>query len=295
MTTINVAPLGDRGVVRVAGADSAKLLQGLITADMNRLEKQPAIFGGLLTPQGKILFDFFVVRTDEGYLLETSREKAADLVKRLTFYKLRANATITDVSADHAVAALWGGAAPEIGSPVIVYQDPRLAELGWRAIAPQSFDWSSIGYARIVEPEIYHAHRIAHGVPESGRDYAFGDTFPHDALYDQLDGVSFEKGCYVGQEVVSRVQHRSTARKRVVPLDGSEPLQPGAEVKAGEAVIGSVGSVAGHRGLALVRIDRVGEALDKGQPITAGGVPVTVNLPSWVRFDIPTREDKAKV
>src|SRR5690606_35687485 len=123
MTTINVAPLADRGVVRVAGADSAKLLQGLITADMNRLEKQPAIFGGLLTPQGKILFDFFVVRTGEGYLLETSREKAADLVKRLTFYKLRANATITNVSDDHSVAALWGG-VPEIGSPVIVYQDP---------------------------------------------------------------------------------------------------------------------------------------------------------------------------
>jgi hypothetical protein len=292
MTTIKVAPLNDRGVVRVAGADSAKLLQGLITADMDRLEKQSAIFGGLLTPQGKILFDFFVVRAEEGYLLETCREKAADLVKRLTFYKLRANVTITDVSEDHSVAALWGGAAPEVAPPVIVYQDPRLAELGWRAIAPQSFDWSTVG--SIVAPETYHAHRIAHGVPEGGRDYAFGDTFPHDALFDQMDGVSFQKGCYVGQEVVSRVQHRSTARKRVVPLDGSEPLQPGAEVKAGEAVIGSVGSVAGHRGLALLRIDRVGEALDKGHPITAGGVPVTVNLPSWARFGIP-REDTAKV
>nr|PZN85418.1 MAG: folate-binding protein [Pseudomonadota bacterium] len=289
---MKVAPLNDRGVVRVAGADSAKLLQGLITADMDRLEKQSAIFGGLLTPQGKILFDFFVVRAEEGYLLETCREKAADLVKRLTFYKLRANVTITDVSEDHSVAALWGGAAPEVAPPVIVYQDPRLAELGWRAIAPQSFDWSTVG--SIVAPETYHAHRIAHGVPEGGRDYAFGDTFPHDALFDQMDGVSFQKGCYVGQEVVSRVQHRSTARKRVVPLDGSEPLQPGAEVKAGEAVIGSVGSVAGHRGLALLRIDRVGEALDKGHPITAGGVPVTVNLPSWARFGIP-REDTAKV
>lgn len=292
MTTIKVAPLNDRGVVRVAGADSAKLLLGLITADMDRLEKQSAIFGGLLTPQGKILFDFFVVRAEEGYMLETCREKAADLVKRLTFYKLRANVTITDVSEDHSVAALWGGAAPEVAPPVIVYQDPRLAELGWRAIAPQSFDWSTVG--SIVAPETYHAHRIAHGVPEGGRDYAFGDTFPHDALFDQMDGVSFQKGCYVGQEVVSRVQHRSTARKRVVPLDGSEPLQPGAEVKAGEAVIGSVGSVAGHRGLALLRIDRVGEALDKGHPITAGGVPVTVNLPSWARFGIP-REDTAKV
>lgn len=294
MTSMNVALLGDRGVVRVAGADAAKLLQGLITADLDQLDKQPAIFSGLLTPQGKILFDFLVVRTDEGFLLETRREKAADLAKRLTFYKLRADVAIADVSNDTSVAALWGGPAPAIEPPVVSYQDPRLADLGWRAIAPASFDWSSIG-ATVVNAEAYHAHRIALGVPEGGRDYVLGDTFPHEALFDQLGGVSFEKGCYIGQEVVSRMQHRSSARKRVVPLDGAEPLQPGADVKAGEAVIGAVGSVADKRGLALVRLDRVGEALGKGQPIAAGGVPVTVNLPPWVRFGIPTREDTAKV
>src|SRR5690606_25195208 len=130
---------------------------------------------------------------------------------------------------------------------------------------------------------------------EGGEDYVLGDTFPHEALFDQVGGVSFQKGCYVGQEVVSRMEHRSTARKRVVPVDGAEPLQAGSDVKAGAAVIGKVGSVSGTRGLALLRLDRVGEALGKGHPITAGGVPVTVNLPSWVRFGIPGREESAKV
>lgn len=296
MTSLKVAPLADRGVVRVSGADAAKLLQGLITADLGLLERQPAVFAGLLTPQGKILFDFFVVKTEQGFLLETVREKAADLAKRLTFYKLRANVTIADASAEYAVAALWGGAPPMIQPPAVAYPDTRLAELGWRAIAPSSFDWETgVGSAIAATEADYHAHRIALGVPEGGRDYALGDAFPHEALFDQLGGVSFDKGCYVGQEVVSRMEHRSTARKRVVPVVGAAPLQTGADVKAGEAVIGTVGSVAGSRGLALLRLDRVGEAMGKGQPITAGGVPVAVELPSWVRFGIPTREDTAKV
>ena len=295
MTSMNVAPLIDRGVVRVSGAEAAKLLQGLITADLDLLEKQPAIFAGLLTPQGKILFDFFVVRTEGGFLLDTRREKAADLTRRLTFYKLRADVAITDASDESSVAALWGEGGPKLEAPAIVYPDPRIAGLGWRAIASAAMQWETAAGAALAAEDDYHAHRIGLGVPEGGRDYVLGDAFPHEALFDQLGGVSFEKGCYVGQEVVSRMEHRSTARKRVVPVDGPEPLQSGAEVKAGDAVIGSVGSVAGHRGLALLRLDRAGEALGKGQPITAGGVPVAVNLPSWVRFGIPTRDDKAKV
>lgn len=297
MTKLKVARLADRGVVRVSGADAAKLLQGLITADLDLLEQQAAIFAGLLTPQGKILFDFFVVKTDEGFLLETAREKAADLAKRLTFYKLRANAAVADASAEYEVAALWGSdSTPAIVPPVILYPDPRLAELGWRGIAPKSFDWvSGAGEAVAIGEAEYHAHRLRLGIPEGGRDYVLGDTFPHEALFDQIGGVSFEKGCYVGQEVVSRMEHRSTARKRVVPVIGTAPLQTGSDVKAGEATIGTVGSVAGTSGLALLRLDRVGEAIGKGQPITAGGVPVAVELPPWVRFAIPTREDTAKV
>jgi len=295
MTKLKVAPLADRGVVRVSGADAAKLLQGLITADLDRLAGQPAIFAGLLTPQGKILFDFFVVKSEGEFLLETARDKAADLAKRLTFYKLRANVAIADVSAGCAVAALWGDPQPAIGSPAVIYQDPRLAELGWRGIAPGSFDWVVGARDAVAASEAeHHAHRIRLGVPEGGRDYALGDAFPHEALFDQIGGVNFDKGCYIGQEVVSRMEHRSTARKRVVPIAGTGPLQAGADVKAGEATIGTVGSVAEDRGLALLRLDRVGEALGKGQAITAGGVPITVKLPPWVRFAIPGHEETAR-
>ncbi|MCL4764799.1 MAG: folate-binding protein [Hyphomicrobiaceae bacterium] len=296
MSSLNVAPLTDRGVVRVAGPDAARLLQGLITADLARIERQPAVFAGLLTPQGKILFDFLVVKAGQGFLLETAGDKSADLSKRLTFYKLRADVAISDVSGEYGVAALWGGPVPAIEPPASAFQDPRLTGLGWRGIAPAPFSWvSGIPGATAATDAEYHAHRIALGVPEGGRDYVLGDTFPHEALFDQLGGVDFAKGCYVGQEVVSRMEHRSTARKRVVPVVGSEPLQSGAEVKAGEAVIGSVGSVAGSRGLALLRLDRVGEAQGKGQPITAGGIPVMVELPPWVRFGIPVRDGTAKV
>ena len=294
MTSMNIAPLHDRGVVRMSGADAAKLLQGIVTADLDLLEKQPAVFAGLLTPQGKILFDFFIVKTEQGFLLDTLREKAPDLAKRLTFYKLRANVTIADASEEYSVAALWGGGEPTLESSALVYPDPRLAEVGWRAIAPAGFRWDQPGTTAATEAD-YHTHRIALGVPEGGRDYALGDTFPHEALFDQLGGVSFQKGCYVGQEVVSRMEHRSTARKRVVPVDGPDRLQADSDVKAGEAVIGKIGSASGARGLALLRLDRVGEALGKGQSITAGGVPVTVNLPTWVRFGIPGREETAKV
>jgi len=290
MTSFKVAPLADRGVVRVSGADAAKLLQGLITADLDLLDKQPSIFSGLLTPQGKILFDFFIVKSGEGFLLETLREKTADLVKRLTFYKLRAKADIVDVSEAKSVAALWGGPELSIEGAVVVYPDPRRGELGWRAIAPAGFDWTSISGAEIATEQVYHEHRISVGVPDGGRDYVLGDTFPHEALFDQIGGVSFGKGCFVGQEVVSRMEHRSTARKRVVPVVGQESLQAGSEVKAGEAVIGTVGSVAGNRGLALLRLDRAGEAMSKGQPITAGGASVSIGLPSWVRFGIPSKD-----
>ena len=292
MTSLKVAPLADRGVVRVTGADAAKLLQGLVTVDLDRLERQPAVFSGLLTPQGKILFDFFIVKTDEGFLLETARDKAPDLAKRLNFYKLRANVAVADVSADYAVAALWGGPEPRHDPAVIAYPDPRLPDLGWRAIASARMGLASAVDATEAD---YHAHRVRLGMPEGGRDYALGDSFPHEALFDQIGGVDFDKGCYVGQEVVSRMQHRGTARKRVVPVVGQADLATGAPIKTGESVIGSVGSVAGTRGLALLRLDRVGEALAKGLPITAGDVPVAVDLPGWVRFTIPTSEDTAQV
>jgi tRNA-modifying protein YgfZ len=274
---ITIALLPDRGVVAVSGPDARKLLQGLLTNDVAGLETSPAIHAGLLSPQGKILFDFLVVKATDGVLLDVSRAHASDLVKRLTLYKLRADVTIRDVSNDHAVLAAFGAGARL--DTLIAYPDPRLAELGWRAIVRTG----EIPSAAAPETA-YHAHRIALGVPEGGRDFVFGDTFPHEALFDQLHGVSFTKGCYVGQEVVSRMEHRGTARKRVVPVIADVALEQGTPVKAGEIEIGTVGSVCGPRGLALLRLDRAGEAEAKSLALTAGGIPVRIELPAWARF-----------
>jgi folate-binding protein YgfZ len=308
MTPAKVALLADRGVVRVAGEDAEKLLQGIISNDMELLASQPAIHTALLTPQGKILFDFFVVPAGDGFLLEVARDKAADLAKRLNLYKLRAKATILDDTANWRVFAAWGDIArdlpwendvvdghedmpippPSIGQPRR-YRDPRVGDLGERWLLPQI----SVARARSrltaftdAPADDYHAHRIALGVPEGGKDYVLGDTFAHEADLDQLNGVSFSKGCFVGQEVVSRMQNRGNVRKRVVPIEGEAPLTPGAEIKIGAATIGTVGSVAGNLALGLVRLDRAAEAKAKGQTLTADAVAITLRKPDWASFDL---------
>jgi len=221
------------------------------------------------------------VKSPDGFLLETANDKVAELVKRLQMYRLRAKVEIADASSQYRVLALWGTSpqGPREIAGSLSFPDPRLPELGWRILA------GTTPASDIATTDAYHAHRIALGVPEGGKDYAFGDAFPHEADLDLLNGVSFDKGCFVGQEVVSRMQHRGGARKRVVPVDGTAPLASGAEVTAGSAVIGAVGSVADRRALAMVRLDRAAEAKAKGEPLRAGGVPITLRQPAWATFD----------
>jgi folate-binding protein YgfZ len=185
--------------------------------------------------------------------------------------------TIADVSAEHAVVAVFGPDAQFAQGTV--YSDPRLPDLGLRAIVE-----TKDAVAVTSDVAAYHAFRVGLGVPEGGRDYAFGDAFPHEALFDQLHGLSFTKGCYVGQEIVSRMEHRGTARKRIVPVNADGPLVEGAAVMAGDVEIGRVGSVAGSRGLALLRLDRVDEFAAKGVPLTTEGALITVSIPAWAHF-----------
>jgi tRNA-modifying protein YgfZ len=279
-----LALLRDRGLVRVAGPDARKLLNGLVTNDLDKLDAQPAIHAGLLTPQGKILFDFIVVKAGgDVLLLDVAQASVEALVRRLTMYKLRAAVTIEAAPVELIVGALWGEAA-RVPAGVIAYVDPRLAALGQRFIAPAG----RVGEipATAADAEAYQAHRIALAVPEGGLDYAFGDAFPHEALFDQLHGVDFEKGCYVGQEVVSRMEHRGTARNRIVPVEGAGDLTAAAAVTAGASSLGHVGSVAGRSGLALVRLDRAHEAAQKGEPIVAGDVVLKLRKPDWATFDM---------
>jgi tRNA-modifying protein YgfZ len=293
MSKAKIALLPDRGVVCVEGEDAEKLLQGVITNDMNLLASQPAIHAGLCTPQGKLIAEFYLVKKSDGYCLETGRDQTANLVDGLNQYKLRAKADIRDASQDYSVAAAWGAAYEPHGrgKQPICFADPRLPEMGYRELLTIGSDWALAGEAAdsAIEDD-YHAHRISLGVPEGGRDYELGDTFPHEALFDQLNGVSFTKGCFVGQEVVSRMQHRGTARKRVVPVSGDNDLpEPGMRILAGDVEIGTLGSVAGAHGLAMLRLDRAAEFQEKGIPLMVGTVPIRVSIPKWATFSLESK------
>ena len=283
------AHLTDRGVVRVSGEDAKTLLDGLFTCDLDRVSPESSRHGALLSPQGKILFDFIVFEAPAeaggGYCLDVAKAWAPDFVKRLGFYKLRAKVAIEDRSDTLAVVAGWGHSAKPPDEVGLVAGDPRLPALGWRAIIAAQ-DVAELGPG---DAESYHAHRIALGVPEGGRDYVFGDAFPHEALMDQLHGVDFDKGCYVGQEVVSRMQHRGTARTRIVPVSYPDGFvaEEGAEVTAGGRVLGKTGTAAHGRGLAAIRLDRAEEALAAGVEIRAGGLTVRLVKPEWIRFAFP--------
>ena len=285
MSQCNAALLTDRAVVRVSGPGAHGFLQGLITNDIDKAKPGGAIHAGLLTPQGKILFDFFVVPAGDGFLLDVAKAKAGELVQRLDFYKLRAQVEIAE-DRSFSVAAAWGG-PPKVPDGAIAYADLRLPALGHRMLLPAGTSLGNLGCALAAEDE-YHAHRIALGVPEGERDYAFGDAFPHEAMFDQLAGVDFNKGCFVGQEVVSRMEHRGTARKRIVGVEGEGPLPAsGTEITAGGAPIGTLGSVSGSSGLALLRLDRAEAAEASGQSLRAGEVTVALRIPAWARFNTP--------
>jgi len=287
MTHPNVALLDDRGVVAVTGDDSAKLLQGIITNDLELLAKQPAIHAALLTPQGKILFEFFVARSGDGYLIDIARAQVGELIKRLALYKLRAKVDIRDAGADYRVIAEWGSTARGQGNMpgTVSFTDPRLPALGVRIVAEAGLAASIMSAAAAANAGIdgYDAHRISLGIPELGKDYATATTFAHEANLDVLKSVSFSKGCFVGQEVASRMEHRGTARTRAVMAESDAPLAPSSTITVGDAQIGTIGSAAGTRALALVRLDRADEAGQKGQRITAGGVPITIRRPDYLK------------
>jgi hypothetical protein len=285
MSHCHASVLSSRAALKIGGADVGKFLQGLITNDIGKVHGANAIHAGLLSPQGKILFDFFIAADGDGFLVDVAREKARELAQRLGFYRLRAAVEISE-DASREVAACWGGAPAHPGG-TIVYADPRLPTLGYRAFLAEGTSPAELGCEAATE-QAYHAFRISQGVPEGGRDFAFGDVFPHEALFDQLNGVDFKKGCFVGQEVVSRMEHRGTARKRILPIEGGEALPaPGTSIEAGGAAVGTLGSVSGMSGLALIRLDRVEEALARGETLAAGGIRITIRRPGFASFAVP--------
>jgi len=275
--------LPNRGLISVLGPDAAPFLDNLLTVSISGLQKGDARYGALLTPQGKMIVDGLIVATDDGFAIDCPRALAGDLVRRLGFYKLRAKVDIANRSDDWAVIVGWKeGLVPP--DAVVSFIDPRYAALGWRSIIEAAHR------PPLSDPEAdYDPHRVALGIPEGGRDFIYGDAFPHEADMDQLHGVDFAKGCYVGQEVVSRMQHRGTARTRCVPIrfiDGTS-VPEGADALAGEKICGRIGSSSSNgSAIGLLRLDRVADALAIGEPLTANGRAFILEKRDWIQFEL---------
>jgi len=274
------ALLEDRAVIALAGAEAKSFLQGLITNDMGALAVGNAIYAALLTPQGKILFDFFLAETADGLQIDCRAAVREALLKRLMLYRLRAKIEIAPRD-NLCVVAAWDG--PE-DLPGLAFDDPRLPALGRRAIAEKSTATADLSPAAV-----YLAHRLSLAVPE-GADFGTDQIFALDAGLEELNGVSFAKGCYIGQELTARMKHRGTARKRVLVVESTDaaPL-PEAETPllAGGREVGTLVSVYGSRGFALIRLDRLAEA--GGAPVETEGRAIRIIKPEWLSQELAQR------
>jgi folate-binding protein YgfZ len=282
------ASLPDRALILISGPDAEHFLQNILTTDLDALKSGVAKPGALLAPQGKILFDFLISRTGtDGFRLDCRADIADDFVRRLMLYRLRAKAEISKQEQVFVIVEWQSDSGASQADSTASENDSTVVDTRF---APPARVMRHYGNVAPAEDDIagWHAFRAAQGIAESGADYTLGDAFPHDVLLDQTGGVGFKKGCYIGQEVVSRMQHRGTARRRVLIAAAERHLPPaGTEILANGRAVGVLGSVAGITGMAIARIDRVKEAMDAGMPLEADGVPLTLTIPAFATFTFP--------
>ena len=286
MSTALHVVLEDRGVVSVDGPEAGPFLQGLISNDIERVTGARGIYAALLTPQGKFLHDFFVLRRGDGYLLDCEGPRTGDLGRRLLAYRLRADVALADATEDFRVVALFGGEEgdgafdlpPGEGSVAPVeggwaMRDPRGAGLGLRALLPRGADLAFLERAGFAPGSLadYERHRIALGAPDGSRDMEVGRATLMECGFEALNGVDFEKGCYVGQELTARTKHRGLVRRRLARVSLEGPLPPaGTPIVAGEREVGEIRSGLDETALAVLRLERIATAAEAGTPLTAG-------------------------
>jgi folate-binding protein YgfZ len=290
--------LGERGVLAVPGPDARAFLQGLVSNDVLRVSPSRAVHAALLTAQGRYLHDFFIAEIGGTLCLDCEATRRDDLLRRLKVYKLRSKVALEDLTARMAVAALPGadavdlglanepGAAKEIAGGA-VFADPRLAALGARAILPRATLAATLA-ARGFSPggmDEYEALRLALGVPDGSRDLPVEKALLLENGFDELNGVDWKKGCYVGQELTARMKYRALVKKRLLPvgIEGPAPA-PGTPIMAGEEEAGEMRSASGGLGLALLRLDAVDKALAEGAALSAGAARLHPGKPGWFRL-----------
>lgn len=268
---MTAAHLEDRAIIAVSGDEARGFLQGLITNDVEKIAPGRAIYAALLTPQGKILHDFLIAEGDGALLMDCALTSRDALIKRLSMYKLRAKVAIEPREQLAVMTGLTGRPALRGNT----FDDPRHADLGTRSIGARAEM-----PANVLTAAEYHRRRLDLGIPE-GADFGSDKMFALDAGLGELHGVSFTKGCYIGQELTARMKHRGTARKRLLTVSSEMPLPPsGTALKTGGREVGEITSTYGARGFASVRLDRLAEA--GADPIEADGTRVTVTVPAWL-------------
>jgi folate-binding protein YgfZ len=270
-STLEIARLTDRAVIAVTGEDWRSFLQGLLTQDVETLAPGELRFAALLTPQGRLLFDLFLLGRDDGCWLDCAADRRDDLVARLSIYRLRAKVGIATVDAD--VFAAWGGD----DTPAGWLRDPRLPDLGFRR-------YGALEGEACLDAEAYDAHRLALGVPGAA-DWGSDSTYPIEANFDLLNGIDFRKGCFVGQETTSRMKRRGTIKSRMAPV-AVEDAASGAELLAGGLRAGTVLSARRGAAMALLRLDR----LEAGALALADGRPWRPSFPDWLHAAINAPE-----
>jgi folate-binding protein YgfZ len=286
-----------RAVIAVGGEDRAEFLQGLISNDTKRLSEAQAMFAALLTPQGKFAYDLFLGTAGDRYLIDADAERHLDLLKRLKIFKLRSRVTLEDLHADFAVIHLFGGdtlsrlglptqagAAKPLGNG-IVFVDPRLPALGARAYLPRaeaSRILTELGFSEAA-PGSFRQLRYEEGVPEGNGDLIPDKSILLESGFDEMNGVDWQKGCYMGQELTARTKYRGLVRKRLLPVsfDGTTPA-PGTILSLDGKEAGEIRSSDGKSGLALIRLEHL-DALT-GTGLDANGTRVTARVPAWMKL-----------
>lgn len=287
------APQPHRALVAVRGEDRIGFLQGLVSNDMLKVQRGDAVWAAFLTPQGKFLHEFFAVPHADTVLLDCERARRADLVTRLSRYKLRAKVSIAEddtltpgVAWDDGASAAFkmSGAPSSVGShgAGVVYADPRAAAMGlrWALHADQVDGLEKLGFTRTT-PDAYDALRFDVGVPDGSRDMEIEKALLLENGFEELHGVDFEKGCYIGQELTARTHYRALIKKRLMPvgIEGPAPA-PGTPLTVDGLEAGEMKSAAGNRGLALVKID----AWRKAGAFDATGARITPRQPDWMKI-----------
>jgi folate-binding protein YgfZ len=266
--------LSHRSLIRIAGPDRAAFLQGLVSNDVSKANAQQSIYAALLTPQGKFLHDLFIFADADSFLIDCEAARAEDLLRRLDAYKLRSKVTFENLAGAFDILAVWG--APHLGPA-----DPRLPELGARFFVKKA---STILDVTLTDAAAYDEHRIKLGVADGSRDMEVEKSTLAEGNFDFLNGIDWKKGCYVGQELTARMHYRGLAKKRLFPVR-IEGLVPPPGTGLGED--GALRSSRAFRGLALLRIEAVQQAIDQEHPLTYGKTTLWPSIPGWMKIDAP--------